>query len=51
MECTGGEEKYKCTKCCYIICYGDTLIKDRDLDHFPDTFQQDFGSEPLGKEK
>lgn len=27
------------------------LIKDRDLDHPLDTFQQDFGSKQLGKEK
>lgn len=50
MECTGGEEKIQVYK---ILLYNLLWERDyyRDLDHSQDSFQQDFGSEQLGKEK
>lgn len=50
MECTGGEEKIQVYK---ILLYNLLWERDsyRDLDRSLDSFQQDFGSEQLGKEK
>lgn len=50
MECTGGEEKIQVYK---IPLYNLLWERDcyRDLDHSLDSFEEDFGSEQLGKGK
>lgn len=50
MECTGGERKIQVYK---ILLYNLLWEHDyyRDVDHSWDSFQQDFGSEQLGKEE